>query len=200
MATDGQVLAFPGSPATDDHALLTRCVDGDDRAIAQFVARFQADVMRFLSRMLGPTDPGLDDLVQLTFVAALDAGHRFDGRSAIRTWLLGIAHNKVRMELRSRMRRRRAMDLLARFRLVHKPAPPDRLQAREIGQRIQEALLQLHPDLRAAFVLCDVNGMTAKDAAEALGVPAGTLRRRRSEAKQRLQPLLADLRVGEDTP
>ena len=48
------------------------------------------------------------------------------------------------------------------------------------------ALATLEPDFRAAVVACDIVGMSMDDAADALGVPAGTVKSRLSRARERL--------------
>ncbi len=183
---------MPPPPEEDDATLLARVAQGDAEAAHHLVLRHQGEVRRFVARMLGASDPAVDDVTQLALVAALDAAGRFDGRARARTWLIGIAHNKAKMHIRSQTRRRRAMDLLARLHLVAPPAPP-RAPCTTMA-RIEAAVQTLQPDRRAAFVLCDVEGRTSAEAADCLGVPAGTLRRWRTEARRDLQPLLADLR------
>ena len=183
-----------------DADVLAMCAEGDEEAARELVRRYQADVLRFVSRMLGPSDPGLDDLVQLTFLAALQAAGTYGGRSSARTWLIGIAHNKVRMEIRSRTRRRRAMAFLARLRLVEPAARPAEGERAVVARRIQEAILTLEANRRAVFVLCEVEGRTAAEVASSMGVPPGTVRRWRADARRALQPKLADLwHSGEGT-
>ena len=127
-----------------EEALIARCAAGEAAAARELVRRYQADVVRFVSRMLGAGDPAVDDLVQLTFVAALQAAPSFAGRSRVRTWLLGIAHNKVRMEIRSRTRRRRILSLFGAVRRVAPPTGP--LRPDHDLSDLQAALDALDPD------------------------------------------------------
>jgi RNA polymerase sigma-70 factor (ECF subfamily) len=177
-----------------DVDLLERIAAGDEHAAAVLVRRYQADVVRFLSRMLGAGDPAVDDVTQLTFVAALDAARSYRGSAKARTWLLGIAHNKAKMHIRSRMRRRKVVDLFRTFTRTQPDAAPPDSDAREIGRRIADALQELDADRRGVFVLVEIEGLTCRDAAATLGAPEGTVRRWRVEARKALQPLLADLR------
>ena len=189
---------LPPSCEEDDGAVLARVAEGDAAAAHRFVLRHQPEVRRFVARMIGARDPSVEDVTQLAFVAALAAADRFDGRSSARTWLIGIAHNKVRMHIRSQVRRRRAVELLAQLRRVV-PLPGARPPSTTMS-RIEEAVQGLPPDLRAVFVLCDVEGRTGAEAAACLGVPSGTARRWRVEARRALQPLLADLRPSGEDP
>ena len=177
-----------------DGALWSRVVAGVPGADAELVRQHQAFLVRYVSRMLGAADPTVDDVVQLTFIAALSDPGRFDGRASVRSWLLGIAHNKARMTIRSRVRRQRMVSVFGSLRALWAPTVAPRAEARQLGARIQAALETLDPDRRAVFLLVEVEGFTAAEAAAVVGAPAGTVRRWRVEAKQRLQPLLADLR------
>lgn len=176
-----------------DAELLALCAQGDEAAATAFVLRHQALVHRFLSRMLGASDPSVEDLAQKTFLAALRSAQSYAGRSQARTWLLGIANNQAKMEIRGQIRRRKAMQVLATLRLIEATSQGPEVEAKSAGLRIQAALLTLSPDRRAAFVLCEVEGMTALEASTVLNAPQGTIRRWRAEARTALQPKLRDL-------
>lgn len=182
------------APSSDD-ALLARCANGDASAADRFVRRHHDVVVRFVARMLGPSDPAVDDMVQQTFLTALDSAHRFRGSSTARSWVLGIAHNKTRTHLRSRSRRHRVLRLFGR-----EPSPTQHdaeLHRRELAQRIDDAIRTLEPNRRSVFVLTEIEGVSTARAAEIAGVPEGTVRRWRFEARKALQSELADLRDGD---
>ena len=188
------------APAEPAWALWQRVVAGQPGADAELVRHHQAGVVRFVSRMLGASDPAVDDIVQQTFITALADPDRFDGRSSLRSWLMGIAHNKTRMLLRSRRRRRRMAAIWGSVQALYARSAPPCAEARQAGARIQQALATLDANHRAVFLLTEVEGFTAAEAAAVVGAPAGTVRRWRVEAKQRLQPLLADLRPNREAP
>lgn len=190
----------PSSGDVGDAVLLARVAQGDEAAARAFVLRHQAAVVRFLGRMLGTHDEALDDVVQQTLLAALQSAHRYDGRAQARTWVLGIAHNKAKMTLRGRMRRRRFVERFTLFQRSRPAAVDHDAAAGQTLDRIEAAVHTLDPDRRAAFVLCEVEERTSREAAEILGVPEGTVRRWRSEARKALQPQLADLWSPGGTP
>src|SRR5690348_17189562 len=89
-------------PAT---ALALAARDGDPGAPAALVRATQSDVWRFTAALV---DPGsADDLTQETFLRAFRALPAFEGRSSVRTWLLGIARRTCADHLRAVVRRRR---------------------------------------------------------------------------------------------
>ncbi len=89
-----------------DHDAVTRAALaaglGDRVALGDFVRATQGDVRRFISHL---TNADADDLSQETYLRAIDALPRFEGRSSARTWLLTIARRVVADQVRREMAR-----------------------------------------------------------------------------------------------
>ncbi len=172
-----------------DEALVAACGKGDAAALGALFDRHHAAVYRFVSRMSGVGARDLDDLVQNTFLSAQRAAVRFRGDSSARTWLFGIAANQVRHHVRGEARRRRGIEAWSDVRKADTPdrdAPARELERREQIGRLATAVQALPHDLRAAFVMCEVEGVSGAEAARALGVPKGTLWRRLHEVRKAL--------------
>lgn len=75
------------------------------------------------------------------------------------------------------------------------PGPQDQLEQGLLRGDIEVALRRLQPDFRAAVVLCDVQGLTYEEIAEATGWPLGTVRSRIHRGRKQLRELLTG-----DTP
>src|SRR5262245_52602452 len=175
---------------TSDEMLVRAIGDGDHAAMAELFDRFQAHVFRFLARMIGPDDPELDDLVQMTFVEAHRASSRFRAQSAVKTWIFGIAANVARHHIRGK---RRFRDALVRFFSSDHPAavlPDARAEHAQLLSRHQSAVAALPHALRTAYVLCVIEETPCSEAARALGVREGTLWRRVHEARQAIRRAL----------
>ncbi|MGI9078352.1 MAG: sigma-70 family RNA polymerase sigma factor [Gemmatimonadaceae bacterium] len=168
----------------------------DDDAIARFeheALPSLPDVARF-ARSLTRDAADSDDLVQETFLRAFRAWHTFIPGSDCRRWLFTICRN---IFLRARERESRMVNVddaeaesLAAVRL--------HIQARDIGLNdmftrldvapaIETALATLSESFREVVRLVDVEGFTYEEAAEALGVPVGTVRSRLYRARRLLQ-------------
>jgi RNA polymerase sigma-70 factor, ECF subfamily len=154
---------------------------GDDAAAAALIRATQADVWRLLSRLGDPDTT--DDLVQETYLRAVQALPRFRGDASARTWLLAIARRVAADSVRGRSSRRRVHATLT-------PPPP----VADVAEAITaDALLAgLEPDRRTAFVLTQVVGLTYEEAAVVCGCPVGTIRSRVARARADLVALLAD--------
>ena len=75
--------------------------------------------------------------------------------------------------------------------------PEDAASGIEVQERVQEALLELPPDLRAAIVLYDIEGQSYGDIAKTLRVPEGTVKSRIHRARNALRELLRPLARAE---
>jgi RNA polymerase sigma-70 factor (ECF subfamily) len=169
-------------------ALALAAADGDAAAQAAFVRATQTDVWRFTAALV---DPGFaDDLTQETYLRAFRSLSSFEGRSSVRTWLLGIARRTCADHLRAVVRRRRLDARLAAQAWTDLPAPDPahRLSTSDLLSRLSE-------DRRTAFVLTQVMGMSYAEAAEVEDVPVGTIRSRVARARDELVTLVAQARA-----
>lgn len=167
-----------------DAGLVAACATGDRAARALLFERHVDRVHRFVARMRGSDVDAIDDLVQQTFLSAFQSAGRFHGERAI-AWLYGIAANHVRAYARREIRRKRALICVSDVLPAAKSSSDAALLA-----RLPEAIAGLPHDLRAAFVLVDLEGERGRDAAAALDVPEGTLWRRVFHARKALRNAL----------
>ena len=152
---------------------------GDAAAQAGFVRATQAEVWRFTAALV---DTGAaDDLTQETYLRAFRALPGFEGRSSVRTWLLGIARRTCADHLRAVVRRRRLDARLAAQACTDLPAPDPahRLSTADLLGRLSE-------ERRTAFVLTQVLGLSYAEAAAVEDVPVGTIRSRVARARDEL--------------
>ncbi len=166
-----------------DPGLVAACAAGDRTARALLFERHVDAIHRFVARMRGSDADVVDDLVQATFLRAFGAAVRFNGTTA-RAWLHGIAANVVKEHARKEIRRKKAMSAVAEV-TFGTAQPVDPTLARLPG-----AIAELPHALRAAFVLIDLEGEKGVDAANALGIPQGTLWRHVFEARCALRATL----------
>jgi len=131
-----------------------------------------------------------EEVVSLTFLEAwrLRGTVRPDGGSLL-PWLLGIALNVARNVSRAARRQQAAMN-----RLPTAPDVPDfaddlagRIDDAERLEKIHAALSTLRRTEQDVLALCVWSGLNYAEAAEALGVPVGTVRSRLSRARRKLQ-------------
>lgn len=176
--------------ALSDAALVAACGMGDAAALGALFDRHHTAVHRFINRLSLANADDVDDLVQTTFLTVQRTAARYKGRSAVRTWIFGIAANVTRREARSRGRRLR----LAR-EVDAQPERPrsgidDVVARRRAVKRLGEALQTLPAKTRACFVMCQLEGVSGPEAAAALGMRTGSVYRRIHEARHALRAVL----------
>jgi RNA polymerase sigma-70 factor, ECF subfamily len=172
----------PEPEAPSDRELVRACAGGATDALGQLFDRHHGRIHRFLVRLVG-RHADVDDLVQATFLEVMTAAARFRAESQVGTWLIAIAANLARQQLRAR--RRISLDPVE---LVdHRPDPRESASRRQMVDRLERELALLPHLLREAFVLCDLEQVRCIDAARLLGVPDGTLARRLHDARCRLR-------------
>jgi RNA polymerase sigma-70 factor (ECF subfamily) len=172
----------------DADDLVERLQRADAVALAETYDRHAGAVLAFARRFLG--DAALaEDLLQEVFVTLPAAIRNFQGASSLRTFLVSIAVNHGRHFVRAAVRRRAAMDRYAHDR-EDEAGGPDRERQLDLARALAAALDELPVDQRAAFVLCEVEERTAREAAEIVGAPEPTVRTRVFQAKRKLREAL----------
>lgn len=168
-----------------DEALLAACGVGDSAALGALFDRHHEAVYRLISRLLRAEPAETDDLVQTTFLEAWKCARKYSCVGSVKSYLFGIAANTVRRHVRSTRRR---LDAYADLPAPLPGGAPDEAAVRAQQIRLLAiALEQLPLDLRAAYVLCDLEDLPGVEAARALGVRAGTLWRRLHDARRALR-------------
>ena len=172
----------------EDAELLRAAHAGDERAVRALYREHVDRVYRCVARILGASDPDVEDVVQQVFLAALDGS--FDGRSKVSTWIVGIATRRALDASRSRWRRSRWAKVTEWVGLGRPEAPPDaQLDALGVAERV---LAGLSPDQRTVFFLHAVEGYTFKEIEEMTGTGISTLHARLKAARARIDAALAE--------
>jgi len=180
-----------GLDQLSDEALVANCAAGDNAALEELFHRHGDSVYRVLDRLEHVDRQDLEDMVQATFVGVKHSAGKFDFRSAVTTWIFGIALNVARNNVRRQARQRRAMEAVAET--DNSPdgrGPEERASHRQLIVRIQGAFDALPPDLRTVFTLCDLEGLRGVDVARLLKIPQGTVWRRLHDARAFLRNLV----------
>src|SRR5262245_20370431 len=95
LSTGRASAARPRSQATPDEALMERIAKGDRLAMEVLYARHHVRVFRFSLRLIGD-ETLAEDLATEVFLDVWRHADRFEGRSAVSTWLLALTRLKAR--------------------------------------------------------------------------------------------------------
>jgi RNA polymerase sigma-70 factor, ECF subfamily len=188
----GAIVAPPIVPRDDlPHALVQRVCAGEPAALAELYDAHAAPLLAFARRLVGEPSAA-EDLVHEVFMAAPRVLVRFQGQASLRTFLTAVAINHARHHVRSAARRRAASDRLAREPEGEVRTPEEAVHREHLARALNEALDALPLDQRVAFVLCEVEGRTSREAAELVDAPEATVRTRLFHAKRKLRATLTE--------
>jgi RNA polymerase sigma-70 factor (ECF subfamily) len=147
-----------------ERQLASQLTQGDSAAVVELVERYANDIYRFVYYQVGGLSQDAEDIVQETFVAALNAIRRFRGDSKLRTWLFSIAAHKIADLHRRAGRRPETVPEDAALSLqTEDPHPEQALEYLEARQRVRQALLRLPSHYRTALVLKYVEEMPVRE-------------------------------------
>jgi RNA polymerase sigma-70 factor, ECF subfamily len=205
--------------AVADLELLARLRRGDEVAFAEVVERLYGPMLRLAIAHVGNRAVA-EEVVQDAWVGVLGQLDRFEGRSSLRTWILRIVGNRAKTRA---LREHRTLPFSS-FGGIDEPGgpsveperflpaggpwaghwaspprswsdvPEDRLLSRETRAEVERAVELLPPAQRAVITLRDVEGMTAAETCELLGLTEGNqrvlLHRARSRVRRALEEYL----------
>lgn len=172
---------------------------GDRYACNELVEQFGDKIYNVALRLTDHPNEA-EEILQETFIKACKGVEDFEGRSSLGTWLYRIATNNSLMHLRRRQTPTVPIDTLAEDEEME--VRPHQLHdwhwepeavtlTDELNAVMDEAVESLPEKYRAAFVLRDLEGLSTKDAAEALDISPANLKVRVHRARLLLREYLA---------
>jgi len=156
--------------------------EGDEDAFRILYRRHTPYVYQFVLRLVGGDQQEAEDVIQETWMRAARGLEGFRWKSALRSWLTGIALNRVRETARKRKRSlvevEGGWEMAAPF-----PDPGGRID-------LERALELLPQGFRTVLVLHDVEGFTHQEIGSKLGITDGTSKSQLHGARKAMRRLL----------
>ena len=204
MGSPAALVAADGAPADDE--IVRRAQAGDHDAFRMLVERYQGRAYGLALRVLRDEEQA-KDAVQDAFLKVYRSLDRFEGRAGFYTWLYRIVMNQC-LDRKRRDKSDRevewndesAVGVLDASELAASPAgrdadreaPDVAIERSEIRQAVARAIDALPEDARRTIQLREIDGLSYKEIAEAMGIPKGTVMSRLHYARQRLRELLQE--------
>jgi RNA polymerase sigma-70 factor (ECF subfamily) len=175
--------------AEDDAALMARVQLGDRQAFGDLVRRYESAVVNYLTRLT--RDRGrAEELAQEAFLRLYERASRYQERGQLLPYVLRIATNLLRSEERRFRRWRTLSRVVGSTPSVPEPSQERRLLSGEATRVVEEALAALPLRYRSPLVLREIEGLSYREIAVALGCREGTVTSRINRARERLKVLL----------
>lgn len=174
----------------DDDSLVRRCLSGDTGAFADIVSRYERPLYNVALRVLGNVEDARD-ATQAAFVKAWMNLGQFDRGRRLFSWLYRIALN----ESLNRLRARRQLQPLDERLADAGRAPEEGAEQYERRLQLERGLAQLTNEYREVLVLRHWLQLSYDEIADAIGVPAKTVKSRLFSARARLGEVLRSMGV-----
>ena len=192
----------------EDYEFVSLCKKGDTDAFEVLVKKHQKRMLNIAYRMTGNYEEACD-IVQDAFVSAYKSIKSFRGKAKFSTWLCTIVMNlsKNRLkQLKAKLHHEKySIDnpLPMNQSRGHgepasgEPSALERLEQRDIQQKVHECIGSLDEEFREVLVLRDMRGFSYDEIADMLKVPEGTVKSRlfraREAVKDCLKKVMGDL-------
>ena len=174
--------------SASDEILIGRIAQGDRLAMQVLFARHHVRVYRFVLRIVR-NEASAEDLISEVFLDVWRQADRFEGRSAVSTWLLAIA----RFKALSSMRRKpdEELDEEAAGAIEDTSDTPEvSLQKKDKSGLLRKCLEQLSREHREVIDLVYYHEKSIEEVAEIVGIPEATVKTRMFYARKKLSELL----------
>lgn len=177
----------------DESELVASAARGDVEAFGALFDRYAREVYR-LACSMGHGGGDAEDLMQDTFLAALEGIGRYEGRSSFKTWLLGILFRQSRQRIR--YSRRRETEVFDEHEVSGSRTPMEARAAigHDCRLDVHAMLRTLSPEHRAVVVLRELEGLSYEEIATTLEIPRGTVESRLFRARALLREQLHEYR------
>jgi RNA polymerase sigma-70 factor (ECF subfamily) len=183
---------------TSDEVLIARIAGGDRLAMQVLFARHHVRVYRFVLRLVR-NEATAEDLISEVFLDIWRQAGKFEGRSAVSTWMLSIA----RFKALSAMRRRpeQELDDETAERIEDDADDPEvTLAKKDKGALLREALTALSAEHREIIDLVYYHEKSVEEVAGIVGIPEATVKTRMFYARKKLSELLKERGIDRGWP
>jgi len=181
-----------------DEVLIARIAGGDRLAMQVLFARHHLRVYRFILR-LTRNEATAEDLISEVFLEVWRSAGKFEGRSAVSTWMLSIARFKTLSVLRKRGEEELDDEMAAQIE-DQADDPEVTLAKKDKGALLREALNALSAEHREIIDLVYYHEKSVEEAASIVGIPEATVKTRMFYARKKLSELLKEQGIDRGWP
>jgi len=183
---------------TSDEVLIARIAGGDRLAMQVLFARHQVRVYRFVLRLVR-NEATAEDLISEVFLDVWRQAGKFEGRSAVSTWMLGIARFKALSVLRKRPEEE--LDEETAEQIEDQTDDPEvALAKKDKAAVLRQCLGKLSAEHREVVDLVYYHEKSVEEVAGIVGIPEATVKTRMFYARKKLSELLKEQGIDRGWP
>lgn len=183
---------------SSDEVLIARIAGGDRLAMQVLFARHHVRVYRFVLRLVR-NEATAEDLISDVFLDVWRQAAKFEGRSAVSTWMLSIARFKALSALRRKPEQELDDETAAAIE-DHSDDPEVTLAKKDKGSVLRQCLTRLSTEHREIIDLVYYHEKSVEEVAGIVGIPEATVKTRMFYARKKLSELLKEHGVDRGWP
>ena len=183
---------------SSDEVLIARIASGDRLAMQVLFARHHVRVYRFVLRLVR-NEATAEDLISEVFLDVWRQAGKFEGRSAVSTWMLSIARFKALSALRRKPEQELDDETAAAIE-DHSDDPEVTLAKKDKGAALRQCLTALSAEHREIVDLVYYHEKSVEEAARIVGIPEATVKTRMFYARKKLSELLKEQGIDRGWP
>ena len=183
---------------SSDEVLISRIANGDRLAMQVLFARHHVRVYRFVLRLVR-NEATAEDLISDVFLDVWRQAAKFEGRSAVSTWMLSIARFKALSALRRKPEQELDEEMAAAIE-DHSDDPEVTLAKKDKGAVLRECLTALSAEHREIVDLVYYHEKSVGEVARIVGIPEATVKTRMFYARKKLSELLKERGIDRGWP
>ena len=181
----------PAANPVSDEGLIKRIAAGDREAMRMLFNKHNAPIFRYVLRMVR-NEALADDLISDVFMDVWQQAGRFEGRSSVSTWLIGIARFKALSALRKPKHGSLDDDQVAEMMVDGADDPEVVKQKQDKSKVLRQCLAMLSREHSEIVDLVYYHEMSIDEAASVIGIPENTVKTRLFYARKRLAEIAKD--------
>ncbi len=182
----------------NDRQLLERIAGQDQSAVQVLFARYNVRIFRFILRLVR-NDAVAEELTNEVFLDIWRQAGRYEGRSAVSTWVLAIAHNKAVSLLRKKSDEGIDDDKLGGIE-DDSDTPEITAQKASKGEVMRSCIDKLSDEHREVIDLVYYHEKSVKEVSQITGVAESTVKTRMFYARKQLSDLLKKAGIDRGWP
>lgn len=177
----------------EDNNLVSRCLNGDTEAFDTLVEKYYKIIFRLARKMLKNYDDA-EEITQSVFVKAYENLNKYNPKYKFFSWLYRITVNET-----LNFSKKKSYTEEINESIANDDDDPDKIyNQNELGEKIQDALMELDMLYRLPVVLKHFLNYSYKELADLLGIPEKTVKSRLFTGRQLLKDILIKKSVFEN--
>ena len=183
---------------SSDDVLIARIASGDRLTMQVLFARHHVRVYRFVLRLVR-NEATAEDLISEVFLDVWRQAGKFEGRSAVSTWMLSIARFKALSALRRKPEQELDDETAAAIE-DQADDPEVTLAKKDKGAALRQCLTALSAEHREVVDLVYYHEKSVEEVARIVGIPEATVKTRMFYARKKLSELLKEQGIDRGWP